>query len=368
MTMKKLFLQSVILIVSSLLITSSLFSQSPQGIPYQAVMRNADGTVMASSESVLTFMIHDGAADGTVVYQESHALTSNAQGLVSWGVGNGVVSQGNFSSINWGIGAKFLHVMMNGTDLGAQQMLSVPYALYAEQSGTPGPQGPIGLTGPAGPAGATGPQGPIGLTGPAGPTGATGPQGPIGLTGPAGPAGATGPQGPAGNGGGFTHWVGESFGGGVVFHVYKDALGVEHGLIVSLTDLSTAAPWGLYGTDVPNCESSWNGAANTAAIIAAGVEVGSAAQLCDVYEAGGFTDWYLPAIDELNLMYNAKYNLNQSLSQIAGGAPFDLNANPFYWSSSEGNSTNAWGFLFSGGYTSSNYKDYSLYVRAVRAF
>ena len=332
MTMKKLFLQSVILIVSSLLITSSLFSQSPQGIPYQAVMRNADGTVMASSESVLTFMIHDGAADGTVVYQESHALTSNAQGLVSCVVGNGVVSQGNFSSINWGIGAKFLHVMMNGTDLGAQQMLSVPYALYAEQSGTPGPQGPIGLTGPAG------------------------------------PAGATGPQGPAGNGGGFTHWVGESFGGGVVFHVYKDALGVEHGLIVSLTDLSTAAPWGLYGTDVPNCESSWNGAANTAAIIAAGVEVGSAAQLCDVYEAGGFTDWYLPAIDELNLMYNAKYNLNQSLSQIAGGAPFDLNANPFYWSSSEGNSTNAWGFLFSGGYTSSNYKDYSLYVRAVRAF
>jgi uncharacterized protein (TIGR02145 family) len=46
-------------------------------------------------------------------------------------VGNGVVSQGNFSQINWGSGAKFLHVMMNGNDLGTQQMLSVPYALYA---------------------------------------------------------------------------------------------------------------------------------------------------------------------------------------------------------------------------------------------
>jgi uncharacterized protein (TIGR02145 family) len=46
-------------------------------------------------------------------------------------VGNGVVSQGNFSSINWGGGAKFLHVMIGSTDLGTQQMLSVPYALYA---------------------------------------------------------------------------------------------------------------------------------------------------------------------------------------------------------------------------------------------
>ncbi len=133
--MKKLFLQSVILIISSLLITSSLVAQSPQGIPYQAVMRNADGSVMASSAVNLTFMIHDGTSDGTVVYQESHSLTSNAQGLVSCVVGNGVVSQGNFNNINWGNGAKFLQVLMNGTDLGTQQMLSVPYALYAENVG-----------------------------------------------------------------------------------------------------------------------------------------------------------------------------------------------------------------------------------------
>ncbi len=114
-----------------LLITSFLFAQAPQGIPYQAVMRNADGTVMASSAVSLTFMIHDGSATGTVVYQESHALTSNTQGLVSCVVGNGVVSQGNFANINWGGGAKFLHVMMGTTDLGTQQMLSVPYALYS---------------------------------------------------------------------------------------------------------------------------------------------------------------------------------------------------------------------------------------------
>jgi hypothetical protein len=79
-------------------------------------------------------MIHDGSAIGTVVYQESHSLTSNAQGLVSCVVGNGVVSQGNFANINWGSGAKFLHVMMGTTDLGTQQMLSVPYALHSKSA------------------------------------------------------------------------------------------------------------------------------------------------------------------------------------------------------------------------------------------
>jgi uncharacterized protein (TIGR02145 family) len=118
-----------------LLITSFLFAQSPLGIPYQAVMRNLDGTVMASSAVDLTFMIHDGSATGTVVYQENHALTSSAQGLVSCVVGNGVVSQGNFTNINWGSGAKFLHVVMGTTDLGTQQMLSVPFALHANGVG-----------------------------------------------------------------------------------------------------------------------------------------------------------------------------------------------------------------------------------------
>ena len=80
------------LTITCLLITSSLLAQSPQGIPYQAVMRNADGSVLANSAVSLTFMIHDGTADGVVVYQESHSLTSNTQGLVSCVVGNGVVS------------------------------------------------------------------------------------------------------------------------------------------------------------------------------------------------------------------------------------------------------------------------------------
>jgi uncharacterized protein (TIGR02145 family) len=86
---------------------------------------------MANNAVSLTFMIHDVSTTGNIVFQESHSLTSNAQGLVSCIVGNGVVSQGNFANINWGNGAKFLHVMMGTTDLGTQQLLSVPYALYS---------------------------------------------------------------------------------------------------------------------------------------------------------------------------------------------------------------------------------------------
>jgi uncharacterized protein (TIGR02145 family) len=126
--MKKIFTTTF------LFLTTIVFAQAPLGIPYQAVMRSADGSVMASSAVSLTFIIHEGAANGTVMYQESHSLTSNAQGLVSCVVGNGVVSQGNFANIHWGNGAKFLHVMMGSTDLGTQQMLSVPYALYSEST------------------------------------------------------------------------------------------------------------------------------------------------------------------------------------------------------------------------------------------
>lgn len=182
----------------------------PPGIPYQAVVRNANGQVASNAAATTKFTLHQNTTDGAVEFQETHALTTNAQGLVSAVIGQGTAVQGTFAGINWSNTTKFLQVEVdlgNGyVDLGTQQLMSVPFALYAAN----GPQGPAGPAGPQGPAGAdgamgatgpqgeAGPQGPIGLTGPAGPTGATGPQGPIGLTGPAGPSGATGPQGPAG--------------------------------------------------------------------------------------------------------------------------------------------------------------------------
>jgi uncharacterized protein (TIGR02145 family) len=119
------------------LIPSFLLSQSPQSIPYQAVVRNADGSLLSNASLTMIFKIHTASATGEVVYQESHTTASNAQGLVVLNVGQGQPSVGTFDNINWGNGAKFLHVLMNAgngeLDLGTQQMMSVPYALYAEE-------------------------------------------------------------------------------------------------------------------------------------------------------------------------------------------------------------------------------------------
>ena len=119
-------------------LTTSVFAQAPESIPYQAVVRNPDGSVMANAAITMTFKIHDLSTTGNVVYEENHSTTTNAQGLVSLNVGNGSVVSGTFSGINWGAGNKFLHVLMNAgigvVDLGTQQMMSVPYALHSKEA------------------------------------------------------------------------------------------------------------------------------------------------------------------------------------------------------------------------------------------
>ena len=112
-------------------------AQAPQGIPYQAVARNSSGVIIASTAISVRFTIHDSIATGTTVYRETFNPTTTAQGLFSVNVGQGTVVSGTFSSINWGTNAKFMQVELDpagGTsyiDMGTQQMMSVPYALYA---------------------------------------------------------------------------------------------------------------------------------------------------------------------------------------------------------------------------------------------
>ncbi len=128
--MKQLF--SLLIII----VAHIAYTQSPQSIPYQAVVRNTDGSVLSNTLITMTFKIHDVSATGTVVYEETHTTASNAQGLVALNVGGGTPITGTFNTINWSNGAKFLHVLMNAgngvIDLGTQQMMSVPYALFSE--------------------------------------------------------------------------------------------------------------------------------------------------------------------------------------------------------------------------------------------
>ncbi|MFN8286890.1 MAG: collagen-like protein [Chitinophagales bacterium] len=202
-------------VILGCLFALTVAAQAPQSFNYQAVARNAAGNVLQNQNVGLRFTIRDGSGTGTIVYQETQNKTTNQFGLFSAEVGNGTAVTGNFSGINWGSGAKYLQVEFDAaggssyTDMGAAQLLSVPYALYANQANTGGAQGPTGPTGPQGiqgPAGAQGSQGLQGPTGPTGPqgsgggaTGATGPTGPTGAQGAGGGAtGATGPTGATG--------------------------------------------------------------------------------------------------------------------------------------------------------------------------
>jgi hypothetical protein len=183
-----------LVLLVSLTVGSSIQAQAPQKFSYQSVIRNSGGQLLANQQVGIKISVLQGSENGIVVFAERHTPITNANGLASLQIGGGSVMNGNFASINWALGPYFISTETDpngGTSyiiISTQQLLSVPYALYAETSGssTPGPQGPQGEQGPAGP------QGPIGATGPAGPqgqTGANGAQGPLGLTGPQGEQG-----------------------------------------------------------------------------------------------------------------------------------------------------------------------------------
>lgn len=169
----------------------SAIAQIPHSFNYQAIARNGSGNALPNQHIAMRFTLKTGSVTGPIVYQERDTATTNQFGLFTTEIGSGVPLSGTFSNINWASGAVFMDVEFDPsggntfTDLGTAQFTSVPYALYAEQSGS----GLVGATGPTGNAGATGQNGVTGATGPAGQNGVTGPTGNAGSTGATGPTG-----------------------------------------------------------------------------------------------------------------------------------------------------------------------------------
>ncbi len=132
--------KSTLLLIFALVLTRYGFSQAPQGFPYQAVARDNGGNLIANHNISLRFSILDGSNVGTTVYQETQTATTNSLGLFNLNIGQGTVVSGTFNAINWASGAKFIKVELDTsggntfTLMGITQLMSVPYALYANQT------------------------------------------------------------------------------------------------------------------------------------------------------------------------------------------------------------------------------------------
>ena len=128
-------------LIAILLCTVTLIAQAPEKFTYQAVVRNASNSLVSNTQVGVRVSLLQGSATGNAVYVETQSTTTNTNGLLSMEIGGGTVQQGTFADIDWASGPFFLKTEIDpngGTNYSitsTQQMLSVPYALYAKESG-----------------------------------------------------------------------------------------------------------------------------------------------------------------------------------------------------------------------------------------
>jgi len=158
--------------------------------------------------------------------------------------------------------------------------------------------------------------------------------------------------------------IGQFAQGGIIF--YLDDTGI-HGLVCALIDQSAGIQWFNGTYTITGARENYEGAGklNTITIVTNQGAGNYAAQLCADLVLSGYSDWYLPAIQELDLMYINKTIIDTALQ--AFGLP--AIANQSYWSSTENNQYHAWRFAFDLGYhTNFGSKNLPYMVRAVRSF
>jgi len=131
-------MKNIVTILTAMLLTTTVWAQSPEKMTYQSVIRDANDQLITNQEMGMQISILQGSADGTAVYVETHSTSSNVNGLVTVEIGTGTTSD-DFSVIDWSIGPYFVKIETDpkaagGTEYtitGTSQLLSVPYALHA---------------------------------------------------------------------------------------------------------------------------------------------------------------------------------------------------------------------------------------------
>jgi hypothetical protein len=191
-----------------------------------------------------------------------------------------------------------------------------------------------------------------------------------------------------------TQKVGDAFGGGIVFFVDE----VAHKLLVVSPNEAPSSveysykTWGEDGQDIATASDLNDGAANSAAILAAQVvtraidaEVDNpratehngsskfklpadtarrAAHWCAESKTAEQTDWFLPSREQLKKLYVAKDIVNVAL--VAAGAT--TLGSGYYWSSTQANAYEAWYVFFDNGETNTGVKTNVANVRPIREY
>ena len=129
-----------LLVIFTVVIAHSAFAQAPQKMSYQAVIRDNTNQLIANTAIGMQVSILQGSSSGTAVYVETHTPTTNQNGLTSVELGSGTQVSGDFTTIDWSAGDYFIKIETDPTGgiaysiTGTSQLLSVPYAFYAEST------------------------------------------------------------------------------------------------------------------------------------------------------------------------------------------------------------------------------------------
>jgi hypothetical protein len=127
----------------AMLLFTTAFAQSPEKISYQSIVRDTTGKIVVNQLVAMKISVIKKTINGTAVYVETHRPKANANGLVTLQIGDGETVFGDFSKINWGDGPFYIKTQIDPsgdttkttyTVSGTTQLLSVPYALYANSA------------------------------------------------------------------------------------------------------------------------------------------------------------------------------------------------------------------------------------------
>jgi len=313
------------LVIIITLLCTLMFAQVPESFNYQAIPRDGSGEVYPNQAMMVRIIILEDSPSGSSVYTETFNPTTTSLGSLNLQIGQGTPVSGTFSTIPWGSTSYYLKVEIDPTggttyiEMGTTELISVPYAFVADKA--------ISLVGADGMGEGSLLDADL-------------------LDGHSSEYFIEEPG----------HYLGEEYLGGVIFYLYTASDGSQKGLVVSKTE--ALATWCNTVPNLTGADRTYDGLFNTDLMPN---EAGAARYWVETTLGG---DWYVPSIDELNLLWENRFHVNSS--GVSGLTL--LSTTKYYWSSTESGENGGYCFVFKYGYGESKTKTNSYTVRGIKAF